>query len=193
MSVRDVVAEDPVLAGGFDAFARHGFTRTTMSDIAAAAGMSRPALYLRVKDKEGVLRALGAALLSDSITRARGAAVRNGTVVARVVGILETRLGLALGLAERSEHALELLGEYRRVATAEAARYDAEVQQLATRVLFSTGADVGLCADIAVALVYTVHGMENELDDAHRARELLTALVDTTVSGLIAPSGRGRP
>src|SRR3954463_15785164 len=108
MSVRDAVAGDPLLAAGFDAFARHGFKRTTMGDIAEAAGMSRPALYLRVKGKEDVLRAVGAALLASSITRARAAANRRGAVGARVVAVLEAKLGLTLGLAERSEHALEL-------------------------------------------------------------------------------------
>ena len=184
MSVRDVVAGDPLLAAGFDAFARHGFKRATMADIAAAAGMSRPALYLRVKNKEDVLRAVGAALLAASITWARAAADESGDIATQVVAVLEAKLGLTLGLAERSEHALELLSEYGRVATAEAARYTAEVEELTARVLASTGAEADRCADIAAALVRTVQGLETELDDALRARKLLTALVDTTVTGL---------
>jgi TetR/AcrR family transcriptional regulator len=184
MSVRDVVAGDPLLAAGFDAFARHGFKRATMADIAAAAGMSRPALYLRVKNKEDVLRAVGAALLADSIARARTAADETGDIATRVVAVLEAKLGLTLGLAERSEHALELLSEYGRVATADAAEYTAEVEELTARVLASTEADADRCADIAAALVRTVQGLETELDDALRARKLLTALVATTVTGL---------
>ncbi|GHH43923.1 TetR family transcriptional regulator [Lentzea cavernae] len=179
-----MVAADPLLAAGFDAFARHGFKRATMADIAAGAGMSRPALYLRVKGKEDVLRAVGAALLAESIVRARTAADETGDISARVVAVLEAKLGLTLGLAERSEHALELLVEYGRVATAEAAQYTAEVEQLTARVLATSGADAGRCADIATALVRTVQGLETELDDAPRARKLLAALVGTTVAGL---------
>ncbi|MCX2947893.1 TetR/AcrR family transcriptional regulator [Lentzea sp. NEAU-D7] len=185
MSVRDVVSGDPLLVAGFDAFARHGFKRATMADIAAAAGMSRPALYLRVKNKEDVMRAVGAALLADSITRARAAADdETGDIATRVVAVLEAKLGLTLGLAERSEHALELLAEYGRVATSEAAQYTAEVERLTARVLAATDAGADRCAVIATALVRTVQGLETELDDAQRARKLLTALVDTTVAGL---------
>lgn len=184
MSVRDVVAGDPLLVAGFDAFARHGFKRATMADIAAGAGMSRPALYLRVKNKEDVLRAVGAALLADSIARARSAAEETGDVAARVVAVLEAKLGLTLGLAERSEHALELLIEYGRAAADDAARYTAEIEQLTAQVLAITGADTDRCADIATALVRTVQGLETELDDAQRARRLLVALVGTTVNGL---------
>ncbi|GGM92939.1 TetR family transcriptional regulator [Lentzea pudingi] len=179
-----MVAGDPLLAAGFDAFARHGFKRATMADIAAGAGMSRPALYLRVKGKEDVLRAVGAALLTDSAARARTAADETGDIATRVVAVLEAKLGLTLGLAERSEHALELLAEYGRVATTGTAQYTAEIEQLTARVLAATGAGADRCADIATALVRTVQGLETELDDAPRARKLLMALVNTTVDGL---------
>ncbi|MET0290658.1 MAG: TetR/AcrR family transcriptional regulator [Pseudoxanthomonas sp.] len=39
------------LASAADVFMRYGFARTTMGDIAAKAGMSRPALYLVFADK----------------------------------------------------------------------------------------------------------------------------------------------
>lgn len=184
MSVRDSVAHDVLLAASFDSFARHGFKRTTMGDIAAAAGMSRPALYLRVKGKEELLRAVGAALLADSLRRAHAASGRPDGIASRAVAVLEAKLGLTLGLAERSEHALELLTEYGRLATAGADDYTAEVERLTARVLADTGADADRCADVASALVRTVRGLENDLADAPRARRLLTALVEAAVAGL---------
>src|SRR5258708_34928171 len=41
-----------------DVFMRYGFKRATMSDLADAAQMSRPALYLIFSSKEEVLRSL---------------------------------------------------------------------------------------------------------------------------------------
>src|SRR5215207_421219 len=38
-------------------FQRYGFARTTMADIAEAAGMSRPALYLLFPNKEEIFAA----------------------------------------------------------------------------------------------------------------------------------------
>ena len=42
----------------FDVFLRYGFARTTMADLAKAAGMSRPALYLVFPGKEEVFQAV---------------------------------------------------------------------------------------------------------------------------------------
>jgi len=46
--------ENHILGAAESVFVRYGFARTTMGDIAKAAGMSRPALYLQFKDKEAI-------------------------------------------------------------------------------------------------------------------------------------------
>ena len=50
-------------------FLRFGFARATMGDIATAAGMSRPALYLIFCSKEEVFEAVVAHWIEDSLTR----------------------------------------------------------------------------------------------------------------------------
>ncbi|MFC5290049.1 TetR/AcrR family transcriptional regulator [Actinokineospora guangxiensis] len=184
MSVREAVAGDVVLAAGFDAFTRHGFTRTTMADIAERAGMSRPALYLRVRNKEEVLRAVGAALLADSLERARSAADGHAEPAARAMAVLEAKLGLTLGLAERSEHAVELLAHYARVAREDSSSYTEEIERLTAAALRSGGAEPQRCADLAAALVRAVQGLERDLEDAARARHLLHVLVEASTLGL---------
>src|ERR1700761_6717197 len=47
-----------VVKAATDIFMRYGFTRTTMNDIAAAAGLTRPTLYQSYPDKEAVFRAV---------------------------------------------------------------------------------------------------------------------------------------
>jgi AcrR family transcriptional regulator len=46
-----------ILEAAFKAFVSYGFKRTTMADIADAAGISRPALYLLFKNKNDIFRA----------------------------------------------------------------------------------------------------------------------------------------
>lgn len=48
---------DRVIAAAADQFIRHGFARTTMGDIARAAEISRPALYLLFPGKEELFAA----------------------------------------------------------------------------------------------------------------------------------------
>lgn len=50
--------EEQVLASAFDVFAAKGFDGAPMSEIAAAAGVSKRTLYERYTDKAGLFRAL---------------------------------------------------------------------------------------------------------------------------------------
>lgn len=184
MSVREVVADDPLLAAAFDAFARHGFRRTTMADVASAAGMSRPALYLRVSNKEELLRLVADAMLAHSLAAAQTAAETTGDIAARAEAVLAAKLDLLLGLAARSEHAAELLEQYNALAPAEVAAYDEKLVAILAGVLAGGGADRERCAALADALLHAVVGLERSLDQPDRARALLRELTATVAAGL---------
>ena len=47
-----------ILAAAFEVFRNYGFRRTTMEDIAQAAGMSRAALYLHYRNKQDIFQSL---------------------------------------------------------------------------------------------------------------------------------------
>ena len=61
---------DAVLDAALGVFSAYGYRRTTMADLARAAGMSRPALYLLFANKEALFRALAARLLSRQLAAA---------------------------------------------------------------------------------------------------------------------------
>ncbi|MEL7546147.1 MAG: helix-turn-helix domain-containing protein [Pseudomonadota bacterium] len=61
-----------------DVFARYGFRRTSMNDIAEAAGISRPALYLMFANKEDLFRQLATHRQSEAIEAAVVALNRAG-------------------------------------------------------------------------------------------------------------------
>jgi AcrR family transcriptional regulator len=50
--------QDAILDAAFGTFAAYGFRRTTMEDIARAAGLSRTALYVHFRSKEDLFRSL---------------------------------------------------------------------------------------------------------------------------------------
>jgi AcrR family transcriptional regulator len=51
---------EKILAVAFQLFHQHGFKKVTMSEIAEAAGMSRPTLYAAFSSKEAILETIGA-------------------------------------------------------------------------------------------------------------------------------------
>lgn len=62
-----------IVTAALTAFSQFGYRRASMADIASAAGMSRPSLYLVFPNKVGVFRALAEMLLADAMTGAEAA------------------------------------------------------------------------------------------------------------------------
>lgn len=62
-----------VLSAAAQVFARYGFAKATMGDIAREAGISRPALYLLFANKEALFRALARAILDTGLEAAAAA------------------------------------------------------------------------------------------------------------------------
>ncbi|HEY8129307.1 MAG TPA: helix-turn-helix domain-containing protein, partial [Hyphomicrobium sp.] len=60
------------LAAARQVFLRYGYRRVTMGDIADAAKMSRPALYLVIPSKEEIFTAVLAQTFSEMLEEIRG-------------------------------------------------------------------------------------------------------------------------
>ena len=69
-------------------FAQYGFRPTTMNDIAQAAGISRPALYLMFDNKENLFQGLAAFRLDQAIEQALGALAGGGDTNERIIAAL---------------------------------------------------------------------------------------------------------
>ena len=75
--IPDTTHNDPrraaILTAAFETFARYGFRRTAMEDIARACNLSRASLYLHFQNKQDILRALTAYYFDVTETRMRAA------------------------------------------------------------------------------------------------------------------------
>jgi AcrR family transcriptional regulator len=61
------------LNAALNLFARHGYNRTSMADVAEAAGISRATLYVHFKDKEALVRALADNVVNELLQHMRDA------------------------------------------------------------------------------------------------------------------------
>ncbi len=89
-------------------FLAYGFQRSTMDDIARAAEVSRPALYLLFKNKTDIYRALAAEFLAAAREKARAALEADVPLPARIGAMLKGALDLLQPL-EESPHGAEIL------------------------------------------------------------------------------------
>lgn len=73
-----------ILEAAFKTFMSYGFKRTTMADIAEAAGISRPALYLLFKNKNDIFRAGFMTIVEDILATMESILEGEGALPERV-------------------------------------------------------------------------------------------------------------
>ena len=97
-----------ILDAALPVFCRHGFRKTSMLDIAEAAGMSRAALYLHFKNKEDVFRSGSEQAHADVFQKVETALAAPGSVIARIESALRVFQAGLLEPLSTSEYAQEL-------------------------------------------------------------------------------------
>jgi len=184
---------DRILAAAYACFTRHGVRRTTMDDIATAAGMSRPAVYQHVRNKDDAFRRLGTRLFDGAVRQAEAAAEQDAPLSDRVHDVLATKLELSLQLRRDSPHAAELLDESARLSGALVEGFTAAIKQLLTDAITAAarrreidlrGAGADEIADIALALNSGLEADSTEPADPDRLRRRLRLATELLVAGL---------
>lgn len=98
-----------LLVAALTLFARHGFSRTSMADVAAEAGVARATLYARFSDKRALFEALANSLVTEAL-EAAGAAWRDDADIAANLEATVLAKDLRLyRLLQASPHGAELL------------------------------------------------------------------------------------
>jgi AcrR family transcriptional regulator len=98
-----------ILDGAFKVFLAYGYTRTTMEDIAKAAEISRPALYLVFRNKTDIYSALATRFLNQLLEGAVSVLAGQGPLAARLDRLSEDVFHCMLREVEESPHGAELL------------------------------------------------------------------------------------
>lgn len=106
-------SDDPrrarILEGALKVVLAYGFHRTTMDDIARAAEVSRPALYLQFRNKTDIYRAVAGCLFAKCLALSKEALSGEGSLVERLDRLLETALFGTLCEIEATPHGPEIL------------------------------------------------------------------------------------
>ncbi len=98
-----------ILAAALDVFTSYGFARASVTDIAEAAHISRPGLYLHFENKEAIYRAMLETILTDARTAAANALAEDGTVESQLDGYLQRGFGDPAVWALSTRHGADLI------------------------------------------------------------------------------------
>jgi AcrR family transcriptional regulator len=161
----------------------YGFKKTSMDDVARAAGVSRQGLYLYFDTKDLLFREALQHLVSHLISAARAAAEdRNLSLRDRLLGAFEAVHCSAFHNASR-EDALELLQSARSAAGALLVQSERDLMRIAAALLTEAGVadrweEAGVTvAELSEQLLMSAKGITASVDTLTAYRErMLTAI-----------------
>src|ERR1700716_908424 len=174
---------EAILEAATAIFLRYGFKKTSMDDVARAAGVSRQGLYLYFDTKDLLFRESLQHLMSHLISAARAAAEDgNLSLRDRLLGAFEAVHCSAFHNASR-EDALELLQSAQSAAGAVLVQSERDLMGIAAALLTEAGvadrwAEVGVTfAALADQLLMSGKGIKTSVDTLAAYRErMLTAI-----------------
>ncbi|MBF9066648.1 TetR/AcrR family transcriptional regulator [Streptacidiphilus fuscans] len=174
---------EAILAAAYECFRLHGVRRTTMDDIARHAGMSRPAVYQHVRNKEDAFRQLAERLVAETLERFTGALASDAPLAERLAAALATKLNLTLRLWRESPHAEELLGAGAKISADLTARDHAVTREALIAAIGAERPDVD-AAEFVELLMALGRGLQIESADPEIPTRRLRQGVVLLVAGL---------
>lgn len=178
-----------VLDAAATVFLRYGYRKTSMDDVAAAAGLSRQALYLRFDNKDELFRAAVQHVLARSLEAARAAlhADGDGELAERIVNAYAQLHGAHLGgdanvMTELIDAATSLLGPHAHTA------HDPFIDDVARVLAPAKGRGVS-ARDMAATLDAASRGIKHTVTNLAAYRREMTRVVRVV---LLAGSGGKR-
>ncbi|MGF1510744.1 MAG: TetR/AcrR family transcriptional regulator [Myxococcota bacterium] len=184
-----------ILEAAVGLFSHYGFSKTSMSDVAQAARLSRTALYNHFRNKEDLFRAVATDLHTRMLATAEAAVEADGTFAERLRQLLLTKTSV-LALLATSRHGTELLEEAERLVPPELTRSYRDRYERAVASVIERGIRDGAvvvapqhAADVAALLVQAVEGLSHDpqrgLTDPERFGEKVDLLLRLMLEGML--------
>ncbi|GGQ82970.1 TetR/AcrR family transcriptional regulator [Couchioplanes azureus] len=190
-----------ILDAALTVFCQYGYGKTTMQDVARAAGMSRAALYLHFRTKEDLFRAGSRRAHARALDRADAALEAPGDVVSRIDAAMATYFEALMAQISASIHGGELLdagvtltGDI--VSEADAAlvtRLAAALDAAAAAGQVRLSAVDATAEDVARLLLAVAHGLQKTSPDPHVWRERRSLFFRMASAAISSPDGIGSP
>jgi AcrR family transcriptional regulator len=186
-----------ILDAALTVFCHYGYSKTTMQDVARAAGMSRAALYLHFATKEDLFRAGSRRAHVKAIEQVDAALAAEGDVLSRVEAAMTAYFDGLMAQIFASAHGKELFdanlfvtGDITHVAQSDlvarlAAALDAAA--VAGEVEYST---TGATAeDLAILILAVVDGLKETSGSSQALRERKALFMRLVRAGITPRSG----
>jgi AcrR family transcriptional regulator len=108
---------DAILDAAYSQFSHYSFRKTSMEDIAKAAGISRASIYSYFQNKDDIFRHVSIHLHTQAEQRAQISLDSSATLATRIEGALLARHGPFQKVATESTYGTEIYDEHHRLCS----------------------------------------------------------------------------
>jgi AcrR family transcriptional regulator len=190
------IKEEHVLSAARSVFMRYGFKRATMGDLAEAAQMSRPALYLLFSSKEDVFRAVVSQLFTDMLREIREDVSQHDGAAEQLIFAFEVWCVRPFEMIQISPDAKDILESGYEFAAEITVQAFADFEQILADVLHplvNAQAETNLSAvQLAHILTAAVQGFKESASSVVALRQMITGFITLVLAGLQLPSASCR-
>ncbi|MEQ8557201.1 MAG: helix-turn-helix domain-containing protein [Henriciella sp.] len=177
---------EQLLDGAFEQFRTHGFAKTSMSDIAKAAGVSRTALYNHFDTKEAVFRALSERINAEATQAVVDAARKTADWPTRLRDVMHARCRWVYDLLHEGAFGRELIDEKNRICGGRALAANDRFHALLSDILHAGGLDERKAETFAGVLINAVNGVLEAAETRETAEAEVELLMATLAQGIEA-------
>lgn len=174
---------DALLDGAMAQFARHGFAKTSMSDIAKASGVSRTSLYKTFPAKNDVFRALSGRINEHVYAAVVEAYRRSGPWDERLLGVINARVSWVYELLHASEYGRELISEKNRICGGDVLTANDRFEALIASLLTEAVGEPSKGSVLARVLIEAVNGILEKAETRSAAEQGVALLVSVFCKG----------
>lgn len=177
--------DQQIIEAATSVFVRYGFRRTTMGDIAEAAGISRPALYLRFCNKEKVFESSMAEFMARTLAEIERGLPERPTPLEQLRFAFECWIVQPYRMMQGSPDARDLascgLAFAEDVKAKGFAAFEGLLVPILRRVSALEAKDDAALAGIARVLAASARGFKAEAHDVDELRGMLDTLLALTI------------
>ncbi len=182
--------QEQVLSAAAGCFVRYGYRRTTMSDIAVAAEVSRAALYLMYSSKEDVFRAVVTRLFATMLAEISEGMDAQAEPVEQLRFVFEVWCVRPFKAVQDAPDAADLFDNSRRLAADAWTKAEADFEAIITDILdrvIQGQHESGLSpAQVGRVLATAVPGFKESARSVAELQGQISDLIDLVLSGLRA-------
>jgi len=181
-----------LLDAALDRFAQHGYAKTTMSDIAEAAGLSRTSLYKHYRAKDEIFNALSQRMNQRARNAVLAAAAAPGSAEERLTGVIHARVGWVYELLHAAPFGRELINEKNRICGGHILATNDSLEQLLAGLMRQVGGQPDDMMATARMITHALNGVLETAGSRAEAEADVNRLLHLLIHGLragAAPSG----